>query len=155
MQGPPLLPGRLEDGQAITGGALLIFETAGHTSGRHGDWGGVAAAGVLNSPPTALQWCRACCGLLVFIVKDNSRGSRASAFRRYPGGPWGGRASPVVTSKFVFFFACLLDLYFSLLDAQVGLQKPPKSTSGGLFLATFSLKLFQCPFSSKFSYPHL
>ena len=47
------------------------------------------APAVMDPPPTALQWCRACCGLFVFIVKDNSRGSAAAAFRRYPGGFWG------------------------------------------------------------------
>ena len=45
------------------------------------------------------------------------------------------------------FFACFLELSFSLLEAQVDLQKPPKSSSGGLFLAILSLKLFLCRFS--------
>ena len=115
------------------------------------------APAVMDPPPTALQWCRACCGLFVFIVKDNSRGSATAAFRRVSGGSWGvlGYSGSVGRDfKICLLFRMLLDLYFSLLDAQVGLQKPPKSTSGGLFLATFSLKLFQCPFSSKFCIAH-
>ena len=87
--------------------------------------------------------------------QKQSRGSATSAFRRYPGGFWGILALSVVTSKFVFFFACLLDLYFSLLDAQVGLQKPSKSTSEGFFLAASSLNLFPCLFPSKICISHV
>ena len=106
------------------------------------------APAVMDPPPTALQWCRACCGLFVFIVKNNSRGSATAAFRRVSGGLWGYSGSVGRDFKICSLFRMTFGPLFFALGRP---SWPPKAFKIDLRRPLFG-RLFAEPFSVSISF---